>query len=655
MNRRHLHSLRQSPAASPIDTTYLRRPRSLAMTAVVFVLTTFHGALAVGQSGGNSIGTLLPNEHDLLATRLAVKLFPRLHVSHREIDEGVYRRTLDRLIVALDPHKLFFTDADVRGFYDDATANTKSLARGDPAFAFALVNLWIRRVSDRLHLIIDMSHRHQSRPPIGLRVNDPIRGFATSGSELYHRWTHRMMLERRLLLRGGVPADDVGRQIVNRHRQMLPNEDEAYHLDVRALLLDSLARTYDAQSAYLSEEDLCYLYPRWRRDEIGIGAFLEWQNGLLTITGVIPQGPACRDGRLKPGDRILAFSPDGSDTVVVPSQLQTVNFGLDLKGKPGTHIRLVVHRQEETDLRDYRIVLTKTDTSRLVVGMVVKGDSLHHPSQKLLGYVRLSRLFMDSDNFAETTQGNSASRELAKLLSDFDSQGVGVVLLDLRSCCNGYLSEAVKAGGLLLGNCPIAQAQLNDGPTTSYAQDDATMAWGGPLVVLTDRGTRREGEVLAAALQDYQRALLVGEENTFGDGAIRSLFGLASSSGAKEHQMLKLGSVCLAYATIYRPNGQAIHHGVRPHVVIPVGDSLAPAELPVVRPDHVSSVVDSAVHYTIDKELLTNLVSKSATRAKSRTAGRNADGKPRVHDEVANDDFLREAMAIALDYSEIAP
>lgn len=467
-------------------------------------------SLAVGSTGFSQpeeaidgVVRLNASKDDQLATKLAVESLPMWHLSRRRINEQIYSRTVEQMLWVLDPQRLFFTAADVKQLRESAERNMSALKQGDPSFAFALANLWGQRVSQRLPLVIDLAGRvpTDSWPAVELRDGE----FAADHRELHKRWVTAIQQESWLLRSSGVPDSEVRSKIIERRRRLLPTKDADYQLDVRALLLDSLARAYDDESRFLSETYLCYTNPRFQSPEVGIGVSLQWHRGSLVVGGVLRNGPADRGGELKAGDHILAFSPSAGDGPILPSQIASINGSLSFNGEEGSVITLTVLPAGKAIPQVYEVVRDETPLPEDVKSSIFTGDRQRELAEKKLGYVHIAEFSLELGNSLNSSTGTSDKVEA--ILNTFNDAGVSVVLLDLRGCDSGLPSQMLAVAGLLLGRRPVLIVREIGGKKTSYHPDGADVAWNGPLVVLTDRRTRECAEVLAGALQDYDRAL----------------------------------------------------------------------------------------------------------------------------------------------------
>lgn len=628
---------------------------------------------------------LLPQDEDRLATRLTVELMPKMHLLHRPVDQDLYRRTLDEMLVVLDPRRLILTADDVRPFYDKADANTEALKQGNPEFAFDLVRLWVQRFSERMPWVIDMVNRPRT-PAIDefVIVRPSELAFTNDSRELQRRWLHWLILEQQLLGWDGASDESIRAQIVERYRRLLPGGEPDYQMDVRALLLKTFARCYDPRSWYMTEEESCYLSPRFKPKQEGIGLPLDWQDGVFTVKDILEAGPASDDGRLQVGDRVLAYVPDDKSNIYLPLQVRPGYREPGTAGPAGTQVRLLVLPRGKSEIVEYRIVRAAVDTSRLVTGSVMSGEQLPSASHRKVGYVKLSSFVYDPNSYEPSQPNRSTSNLVKSILEKFIAADVEIVVLDLRNNRRGSLSEMLDTAGLFLGILPVVQVPDPDEGTKSYAPEHVNKIWNGPLVVLTDRRTEQGAEVFVGALRDHQRALLIGDATTSGLGVIPSGFNPGNMDPNQPPNPKFQDHVSVVSSALYLPGGEGIQkQGVAPHIVlpskqtenaidqstrfgIPNGERIAPAE----SPHHCG--------YPITAELRNQLTSKSLIRrSQSNYWQQPSQPRPVLANESPlrfridktktsmptrlatesklpdGDEHLNEAIRIAIDYLEV--
>jgi carboxyl-terminal processing protease len=329
--------------------------------------------------------------------------------------------------------------------------------------------------------------------------------------------------------------------------------------------LTAFAQAYDPHSDYMSASTAEDFDIGMKLSLQGIGALLSSESGAAKVERVIPGSPAARDGRLKDGDRIIAVGQgDGELVDVLHWPLQkTVRL---IRGPKGTRVVLkVIPASDITGSVTALIDLIRDEiqleeqAAKGRVETVVRGGVTNR-----LGVINLPAFYVDmrARSNGRGSEFRSSTRDIAKILLDLESQGVQGVVLDLRNNGGGSLPEAVEMTGLFLPSGPIVQVKESRGVQV-LSDPDPDILYRGPLVVLVSRQSASASEILAGALQDYGRAVLVGDSKTHGKGTVQSLFNL-------DDREPRLGQVKVTMASFHRVGGGSTQmKGIVPDIVIP--------------------------------------------------------------------------------------
>ncbi len=396
--------------------------------------------------------------------------------------------------------------------------------------------------------------------------------------------------EMELLLDRRTPEE----RVVAYYERMLGQLDESESIDVLEIFLNALTRVYDPHSNYMAparEEDF----------EIdmslsleGIGAVLTTEEGYVKIVEIIPGGPAERDGRLQVGDRIVAVSSQGEMVDVVNMSLRRVVRMI--RGPKGTTVHLQVIEAGRglgalptmIDLERDKIQLTEQQVGgrRQTIELAppteraaeAGEEDLAAPGEEAASaeilIVSLPSFYAD---FAAMREGDEdyrrASRDLREILSEAVDRegGVDGLILDLRYNGGGSLDEAVEVAGLFLAGGPVVQVRSSGGQVQILRDEDQATAYDGPLLVLVNRLSASASEIVAAALQDHGRALVVGDRSTYGKGTVQHIYDL--NRFFMHHPFFsgeQAGSIKFTMAKYYRVNGGSVQlKGVAPDISLP--------------------------------------------------------------------------------------
>jgi carboxyl-terminal processing protease len=349
----------------------------------------------------------------------------------------------------------------------------------------------------------------------------------------------------------------------------------------------------------------------------GIGARLKSEDGYTIVAEVLPGGAADQDGRLKVEDKIIGVADAGEKiTDVVDMKLSDVVKRI--RGRRGTTVVLRVLPAGQTDPIEYPLVRAKIELNNSEArGEVIEvGNEDGHRPQRV-GYIDLPSFYMD---VAEANRGNdnykSCTRDVRALLEKFQKTGpIDAVILDLRNNGGGALNEAISLTGLFIDRGSVVQVKGPRGKVEPYDDEEQGTAYSGPLVVLVSKLSASASEILAGAIQDYSRGLIVGDSSTHGKGTVQTVVPVARNLGGNGGA--DLGALKVTIQKFYRVNGDSTqNHGVASDVVLPskwdhleIGESHLPQALPFDRVDPVKHANLALVSADL-KRVLTSLSEK---------------------------------------------
>ena len=348
-------------------------------------------------------------------------------------------------------------------------------------------------------------------------------------------------------------------------------------LDILEIYLNAFLRIFDPHTNYMAPESKENFDISMSLSLQGIGATLSWQDGYTTVSSLVPGGPAARDGRLRPGDRIVAVAQSEDEEPLDVVGMKLGRVVQHIRGPKGTVVFLTVLPEGSSDQVVYRIVrdqivLKESEAQMFVHQVPVAG--WERPA-------RVVQLYLPSfySDFGARDRGDkdykSTTTDLRRLLREALAAGpVDGVVLDLRGNGGGALDEAVALCGLFSGNVPVVQVRNQQGGVRLMRASRRAPIYGGPLVVMVDRDSASASEIVAAALQDTGRAVVVGDRSTHGKGTVQTLTDLATQPQlAKSLRLLggqEPGSLKLTFAKFYRINGGSTQErGVEPDIVFP--------------------------------------------------------------------------------------
>ena len=334
--------------------------------------------------------------------------------------------------------------------------------------------------------------------------------------------------------------------------------------DRYARYLNALASSFDPHTNYFG--------PKLKEDfDIdmsgtleGIGATLQEDGDYIKVVSIVAGGPSWRQGKLKAGDLILKVAQDAGEPVDLTNMPvdEAVQF---IRGKKGTEVTLTIKKpdgqlEEITIVRDV-VIIEETYAK----SAVIKGGK----SGFKVGYITLPSFYHDFNQ----PNGRTSSGDVRKELEKLKTEQVAGVILDLRNNGGGALDDAVKMAGLFIESGPIVQSKDQKGDTTVFRDPDSKLVYDGPLVVMVNSFSASASEIVAAALQDYGRAVIVGSDHTFGKGTVQGMVNLdyfLDYFYPRQAAYKPLGSLKLTEEKYYRINGGATQlKGVESDLILP--------------------------------------------------------------------------------------
>ncbi len=358
-----------------------------------------------------------------------------------------------------------------------------------------------------------------------------------------------------------------------RYKRLLRSWADLDNDDVLQLYLSSLANAYDPHSDYMGKAQLENFAISMKLSLFGIGALLRAEDGYCKIESLMAGGPAARSRKLKPGDRIIAVAQKDQEPVDVVDMKLTKIVDM-IRGPKGTEVTLTLipadaaddaQRKQLTLLRDEIKLEDQEAKAKLIELPGPDGQ----PTR--LGVIDLPSFYasFELNNLKDNSEPRSTSADLAKLIKKLSAENITGLILDLRRNGGGSLEEAIRVAGLFIKEGPIVQVRDTAGDVSVESDRDPAVVYDGPLAVMTSRFSASASEIVAAALQDYGRALVVGDTNTHGKGTVQTIYELNRVPG-RFPTNVNPGALKVTIRKFYRANGESTQvRGVLPDIVLP--------------------------------------------------------------------------------------
>src|SRR6266446_516276 len=529
--------------------------RSLALCAIVLT-----AAIAAPPAVGASKETI---------SMSVGRLLEEGHYTRQKLNEEISRKFLQSYLELLDFSHLFFTQQDV----DALTAKYGNSLAGDVLLgtlkpAYEIYALYTKRVDERVAKIKELLKQpgdFKSNATVELsRQKSPWPKDEGEADQLWRGRITNELLQENL---SEHPIEPAPQLVARRYDRLARNVHEQDKDEQIKLFLDALAQASDPHSEYLSKADMKKFSINMGLSLVGIGAMLRSEDGYAKIESLVPGGPAQLDGRLKVGDRITAVAQAQADFVDV-REMRLDKVVEMIRGKKGTHVRLLVIPSDATDPSHRKNVELVRDEIKLKdqearADIIIRKDENGDPIK--LGWLTLPSFYADMDKHQKST-----TRDVLALLKRLKKENIAGLVIDLRRNGGGSLEEALSLTGLFLKSGPIVQTKDYNGSIRVSANPDPGIAYSGPMVVLTSRQSASASEIFAAALQDYGRAVVVGDKNTFGKGTVQTILPIGRFASLLGSHSDEDGALKLTIQKFYRVAGGSTQlHGVASDIVVP--------------------------------------------------------------------------------------
>src|SRR3989454_9905387 len=497
------------------------------------------------------------------------RLLEEGHYTRQKLNDEVSRKFLQTYLELLDFSHLFFTQKDVDALfakYGNSIDDDVLLGTLKPAYE--IFDLYQKRVDDRVAKIKELLKQPMDFKGDGTimltRQKAPWPKDDAEADELWRGRIENELLQEKL---SEHPIEPGPQLVARRYDRLARNVHEEDRDEQVKLFLDALAQSYDPHSEYLSKSDLKNFSINMGLSLVGIGAMLRSEDGYAKIENLVPGGPAQTDGRLKVGDRITAVAQGPPDYVDV-RDMRLDKVVEMIRGKKGTHVRLLVIPSDAADPSRRKNIELVRDEIKLKdqearADIIIRKDENGDPIK--LGWLTLPSFYADMDRHQKST-----TRDVLALLKRLKKENIAGLVVDLRKNGGGSLEEALSLTGLFLKSGPIVQTKDYNGSIRISSDPDSGIAYSGPLVVLTSRQSASASEIFAAALQDYGRAVVVGDKNTFGKGTAQTILPIGRFTSLLGSRSDDDGELKLTIQKFYRVAGGSTQlHGVASDIVLP--------------------------------------------------------------------------------------
>lgn len=520
------------------------------------------------------VSTNLTEEKIVLSKEVFKKL-KNEHYIKNFVKDDFNINYINALIDRLDENKFYFVQSEIDNFIEESKQYSENFF--DIDLAYSVINLYFERLiafsEYQIKLIEEQKFDFTKDEYIDIYYED--NQWSKSESHLKEIWRNETKNDLLVALMSDTLSDDPNKVLIKRYKNRIRRIQQQKEEDVFSLAINTLANQFDPHSSYLSPRSAEDFDMNMSLKLEGIGALLGAEDDYTKIVSLVPGGPAEKSGEIQPEDKItrirqLDSSEDGYVDVVGWRIDEVVDL---IRGKSGTQVEIEFISSNSAD-STRKLVTLKREEIKLE-DRAAKSKIIETEEGNKIGIIDLPSFYIDFNAYQNRKLDyKSSSNDVENILKIFNSEGVDAVVLDLRNNGGGALIEANKIVGLFVSSGPTVQVKHKAGYIQPYGSSNAEQIWQKPMAVLVNRYSASASEIVAGAIQDYQRGIVIGQR-TFGKGTVQSLESISS------------GQIKITESKYYRIDGSSTQNkGVIPDIELlstwdieSVGESSYPTAL----------------------------------------------------------------------------
>ncbi len=570
----------------------------------------------------DSTYNLQPEEKQGIVASELAKIIENANYKRVPLDDSLSSVIYDRYLKALDQGHNYLLDTDVKEFEKFRYTLDDDLKAGDLSAMFRMFNVFKMRSVERFSYALSQVGKNFdfTKNEIYTYNREKLPWFKNK-AEADGEWTRRVKYDLlNLKLSDSDNAKNV-KTLKERYQNIQSQTKKLNNQDAFQIMMDAYTNAVDPHTNYFNPENAQRFNEDMARSFDGIGAGLQMENEVVKIISIVPGGPAFKSKKLHVNDRILAVAQGLKGEFVDIRGWRLDNCVQKIKGQRGTVVRLkIIPAGEDISskpkiiaLTRDRVVMEDASAKKKIKTLTVDGKTYKIGVIDVPGFYLDFKAYQSGDpNYKSTT------RDVSKIIDTLKRDKVDGIVLDLRTNGGGSLMEAIELTGLFIKSGPVVQVR-SARQTEIDKDEDPAIAWTGPLGVMVDRFSASASEIFAAAIQDYNRGVIMGTQ-TYGKGTVQQALDLSrfistfsqlvskakSVTGQKDNStstaLPTYGQVNLTMAKFYRINGSSTQHkGVIPDIVFPMifsadkyGESSEPSALPfdMINPSDYKPVAD---------------------------------------------------------------
>jgi len=617
----------------------------VAVCASAVGLAALLGAAMTPPAAIPAVAALAPTDQENYVARRVSDIIAREHYRRAPLDDRLSSLILDRYLDSIDGGRSYFYASDIAEFEKYRYELDDAIKAGDVEPAFVIFRRYQLRSRERMNYAIELLAK---KPDFDLdesfnfdREKEP---WPANAAEMNELWRKRVKNDALSLVTAGKTWPEAADILRKRYEHVAKRMDQSKPEDVFEAFMNAFVLSLDPHSNYFSARNSEEYNIQMSLSYEGIGASLALTDDYVTVIDVIAGGPAAVSKQLAANDRITAVGEGKTGELV-----DVIGWRLDdvvqkIRGPGGTVVRLQLlpagaapgSAQKVVEFTRNRVSLEAQASHKAMRTVVRNGREIK------VGIITVPSFYQDYDaSRAGAKDFRSTTRDVQRLIGELRKDGMDVLIMDLRANGGGYLPEAESLTGLFIDKGPVVQLRDTTGRVEVDDDPDPAIFYSGPMVVLVDRFSASASEIFAAAIQDYGRALIIGQQ-TYGKGTVQNAHPLNYTIFGRKPE---LGQLNVTIGKYYRITGESTQdRGVTPDIVLPslidaneVGESTRDRALPW---DHIDPAA-----FKVEGDL--KPVAASLQKLHDERTANSADFRY-LHDDIAAMEAMRNQKVLSL-------
>jgi len=506
-------------------------------------------------------------------TQTVVFLLENFHYAQKFINQSQAEKVLEGFMEDLDYNHVFFLKQDREEMVSKyASRLERSLRRGDLDAAYDIYQRYEERFLSRIDWVLErLAGEFDFEGEAEYVVDREEFPWLESVEIADELWEKRIKYEMLFDILNDEEKTDAIETINKRYERLKKNLLDLESSDIQEIFLTTLTQMFDPHSTFLSSDTLEDFSISMSLSLVGIGAILVQDEGYCTIRELIPGGPAELDGRMRAGDKIVLVAQEGEEPIDV------IDMGLRkivkmIRGEKATTVFLTVIPSDAADPSSREMIDIVRDEVKITASRAsanVFQLPINEEEELPIGVIQLPSFYGDL-SIADGGTPTSTTKDVAELIGKLQEEDIRGLILDLRNNGGGLLTEAIDLTGLFIKTGPVVQVRNSRGFIRRDWDRDEDIAYGGPLIVLVSRYSASASEIVAGALQYYDRALIVGDKSTHGKGTVQAVFEIDKLASPSFFNDKPTGAAKLTIQKFYLPNGKSTQNkGVISDIALP--------------------------------------------------------------------------------------